>query len=66
MFTIFINKKFKNYHHNHYHYKSFSFFSISNGGVAEWLRHRVSNHTSSTRLGSNPVVGTTTHKPTVN
>ena len=36
------------------------------GGVAEWLRRSVSNHARSTRVGSNPVVGTTNHKPTVN
>ena len=36
------------------------------GGVAEWLRRSVSNHVRSTRMGSNPVVGTTNHKPTVN
>ena len=35
-------------------------------GVAEWLRHSVSNHARSTRVGSNPVVGSTSHKPTVN
>ena len=34
--------------------------------VAEWLRRGVSNHVRSTRVGSNPVVGTTNHKPTVN
>ena len=37
-----------------------------NSGVAEWLRHSVSNIVRSTRVGSNPVVGTTNHKPTVN
>ena len=36
------------------------------GGVAEWLRLSASNHARSTRVGSNPVVGTTNHKPTVN
>ena len=36
------------------------------GGVADWLRCRVSNHARSTRVGSNPVVGTTNHNPTVN
>ena len=36
------------------------------GGVAEWLTRSVSNHTRSTRVGSNPVVGATGHKPTVN
>ena len=36
------------------------------GGVAEWLMRSVSNHARSTRVGSNPVVGTTNHKPTVN
>ena len=36
------------------------------GGVTEWLRRSVSNHTKSTRVGSNPVVGTTNYKPTVN
>ena len=35
-------------------------------GVAEWLRRRVSGHTRSTHVGSNPVVGTVDHKPTVN
>ena len=38
----------------------------ANGGVAEWLRRSVSNHAGSTRVGSNPVVGTTSHKPTAN
>ena len=36
------------------------------GGVAEWLRRSASNHARSTRVGSNPVVGTIYHKPTVN
>ena len=36
------------------------------GGVAEWLRRSVSNQVRSTRVGSNPVVGATNHKPTVN
>ena len=36
------------------------------GGVAEWLRRRVSNHARSTRVGSNPVVGATNHNPPVN
>ena len=40
--------------------------TVYSGGVAEWLRRRVSNHARSTRVGSNPVVGTTNHKPTVN
>ena len=31
--------------------------------VAEWLRRSVSNHARSTRVGSNPVVGTINHKP---
>ena len=35
-------------------------------GVVEWLRRSVSHHASSTRVGSNPVVGTTNPKPTVN
>ena len=34
--------------------------------MAEWLGRRVSNHATSTRVGSNPVVGTTNDKPTVN
>ena len=34
--------------------------------LVKWLRRRVSNHTKSTSVGSNPVVGTTNHKPTVN
>ena len=34
--------------------------------MAEWLRRSVSNHARSTRVGSNPVVGTINHKPTVN
>ena len=34
--------------------------------VAEWLRRSVSDHTRSTRVGSNPVVRTTNRKPTVN
>ena len=38
----------------------------NNDVVAEWLRCIVSNHVSSTRVGSNPVVGTTNHKPKVN
>ena len=37
-----------------------------NGDVAECLRRSVSNLVRSTRVGSNPVVGTTNHKPTVN
>ena len=41
-------------------------YPIPHGGVAEWLRRSVSNHARSTRVGSNPVVGTTTHKPKVN
>ena len=40
--------------------------NIHSGGVAEWLRRSVSNHAKSTRVGPNPVVGTTNHKPTVN
>ena len=36
------------------------------GGVAEWLRCSVSNHARCTRVGSNPFVGTTNHKPTAN
>ena len=36
------------------------------GGAAEWLRRHVSNHARSTRVGSNPVVGTISHKLTVN
>ena len=36
------------------------------GGVAKWLRCSVSNLVRSTRVGSNPVVGTTNHMPTVN
>ena len=39
---------------------------MRNGGVAEWLRRSVSNHTRSIRVGSNPVVGITSHMPTVN
>ena len=34
--------------------------------MAEWLRRSVSNHARSTCVGSNPVVGATNHKPTVN
>ena len=34
------------------------------GGVAELLRRSVSNLARSTRVGSNPVVETTNHKPT--
>ena len=46
---------------------SFIFFAIwLNGGVAEWLKRSVSNHVSSARVGSKPVVGTTDYKPTVN
>ena len=33
------------------------------GGMAEWLRRSVSNLVKSTRMGSNPIVGTTNHKP---
>ena len=36
------------------------------GGMAEWLRPSLSNHVRSPCVGSNPVVGTTNHKPTVN
>ena len=36
-----------------------------NGGVAK-LRRSVSNHARSTGVGSNPVLGTTSRKPTVN
>ena len=36
------------------------------GGVAEWLTRRVSSFVRSSSVGSNPVPGTTTHKPTVN
>ena len=32
------------------------------GGVAEWLRRSISNHTRSTHLESNPLVGATNHK----
>ena len=35
------------------------------GGVVEWLRHSVSNHARSTRVGSNAVVRAPNHKPTV-
>ena len=34
--------------------------------MADWLRHSVSNLARSTRLGSNPVVGTAKHKPSAN
>ena len=34
--------------------------------VAEWLRRSVLNHARSTRVGSNPIVGATNYKPTVN
>ena len=34
--------------------------------MAEWLWRSVSNHARSIRVGSNPVVGTANHKPTVN
>ena len=40
--------------------------SCIRGGVAEWLRRSVWNHARSTRVGSNPVVGITNHKPTAN
>ena len=36
------------------------------GGVAEWLWRSISNHARSTRVGSNPVVSSSNHKPTVN
>ena len=36
------------------------------GGVAEWLRRSVSNLVRSTCVGSNPIVGITNHKQTVN
>ena len=39
---------------------------IFSDGVAEWLRHSVLNLVVSTRVGSNPVFGTTNRKPTVN
>ena len=34
-------------------------------GVAEWLRHSVSNLVRSSRMGLNPIVGATNHRPTV-
>ena len=34
--------------------------------MAKWLRRNVSNNAQSTRVGSNPLIGTTNHKPTVN
>ena len=49
--------------------KSFSMLKQSTfkfGGVAEWLRVVFPNHARSTRPGSNPILGTTSHKPTVN
>ena len=33
---------------------------------AEWLRCSVSDHARSTRVGSDPIVEITNHKPTVN
>ena len=39
---------------------------IGTGGVAKWLRRSVSNLVGSTRMGSNPVADTTSHKPTAN
>ena len=39
---------------------------VFHGGMAKWLRHSVSNHATFIHVGSNPVVGTTNHKPTVN
>ena len=36
------------------------------GDMAERLRRSVKNLVMSTRVGSNPVVGTTNHKPAVN
>ena len=36
------------------------------GGVAEWLRHSVSNLVGSTRVDSIPVADTTNHKPSAN
>ena len=39
---------------------------IDTGGVAEWLRDSAPNLVRSIRVGSNPVVGTTNHKPTAN
>ena len=36
------------------------------GGVAEWLRRSASNLVGSTHVGTNPMVGTTKHKPTAN
>ena len=38
--------------------KQFLKFLSKIGGVVEWLRHSVSNHARSARVGSNPVVGT--------
>ena len=34
------------------------------GGVAEWLRRSISNIVGFTRVGSNPVVETTSNTPT--
>ena len=36
------------------------------GGGSEWLRRSVSNHARFSRVGSNPVIGTTNDKPTAN
>ena len=46
--------------------ESIAYHVKSQGGVAEWLRHSVTNHARSARVGSDLVVGTTNHKLTVN
>ena len=40
--------------------------TISDGGVAEWIRHSVLNLVGYTRLGSNPVADSASHKPAAN
>ena len=44
----------------------FTMLSMCLGGVAVWLRRSVSNHARFSCVSSNPVIGTTNHKPTVN
>lgn len=38
--------------------ESGTWYITAYGGVAEWLRHPVSNHARSTQVGFNPVLGT--------
>ena len=60
-----VNNSRRNFCHDFCILKLFQSF-VSDVDVAKWLRRSVSNHARSTRVGSNPVIGTTNHKPTVN